>query len=157
MIETKKVPNRRTLRFDTVNDIRADAESISEHTHTALGNWSIGQIFAHVAIGMELCTDGYGDLKFPFLMRLIGPRLLPGILKNGMKPGLKFDKRLAPVFTPPGCTFGEGFERLRAAIERMNTTEYRHPSPFFGKLTRDEYEQFHCRHAEMHLSFIASK
>ena len=28
------------------------------------------------------------------------------------------------------------------------------PSPVFGPMTHEEWEQLHCRHAELHFSFI---
>jgi hypothetical protein len=36
----------------------------------------------------------------------------------------------------------------------LKTEPQRHPSPFFGTLTNEEWDALHCRHAELHLSFI---
>jgi hypothetical protein len=36
----------------------------------------------------------------------------------------------------------------------LKTEPRRKPSPLFGELTIDEWNQLHCRHAELHLSFI---
>jgi hypothetical protein len=43
---------------------------------------------------------------------------------------------------------------LRAAIDRLNREPKRAPSPVFGKMTREEWDQLHLRHAELHLSFF---
>jgi hypothetical protein len=43
---------------------------------------------------------------------------------------------------------------IRAAIGRMKTESTRFPSPFLGELTRDQWDQLHCRHCELHLSFL---
>ncbi len=38
-------------------------------------------------------------------------------------------------------------------IDRLNREPQRYPSPVFGKMTKEEWDQLHLRHAEMHLSF----
>ncbi len=43
---------------------------------------------------------------------------------------------------------------LRQAIHRLQTEEKRAPNPVLGKLTREEWDRLHCRHAELHLSFL---
>ena len=64
---------------------------------------------------------------------------------------------MEPDFMPPDeVSIGDGVAALRSAIERFksaNDSELQ-PSMAFGKMTRDEYNQLHMRHAEMHLSFI---
>ena len=47
----------------------------------------------------------------------------------------------------------DGLDQLRTQIERLNREAKRAPSPVFGKMTREEWDQLHLRHAEMHLSF----
>jgi hypothetical protein len=36
----------------------------------------------------------------------------------------------------------------------MKAEPQRFPSPFLGELTREQWDQLHCRHCELHLSFI---
>ena len=43
---------------------------------------------------------------------------------------------------------------LGAAIERAGSQRMKHPSPVLGKLSHEQWEQLHCRHAELHLSFL---
>ncbi len=43
---------------------------------------------------------------------------------------------------------------LKTAIQPLHLEPQRMPSPFLGKLTKDEWDRLHMRHAELHLSFF---
>ena len=49
----------------------------------------------------------------------------------------------------------EGAAALRAQIERVRSGAAFIPaSPFFGRLSREQWIELHLRHAELHLSFV---
>jgi len=48
-------------------------------------------------------------------------------------------------------------ERLREVIERQDRDQHREPHGAFGRLSREQWEQLHRRHAELHLSFLESE
>ena len=85
-IDTKTISGRRTLEFDTLDDVLADAEILTAKHATTVGNWTLGQIFQHLANTMNLSIDG-SDFRAPWYFRLIGPLILRSILKKGMSPG----------------------------------------------------------------------
>ncbi len=54
--ETSKVQGRRKVQYTSLRDVLADAERISKGRVEALGNWSAGQIFMHLANSLNDST-----------------------------------------------------------------------------------------------------
>lgn len=156
-IDTGKVKGRRELHFHTLNDIGADVEQLARAGEVrALGNWSAGQNLKHLAIVMNCCIDGFPS-KLPavlrFLLRLF---MKKKVLTTSMGPGFKLPKG-ASALIPPTTTWEEGLQAIRQALQRQKTENARVPSPFLGPLTREEWDQLHCRHCELHLSFLVPR
>ena len=57
-INTKRVTGRRTLRYESFAEILADAESMAVVPTRTLGNWSVGQIYKHLAKAADVLIDG---------------------------------------------------------------------------------------------------
>lgn len=153
-VDTKRVTGRRTLRFESVEALRAEAERLAAGPHRTLGNYTLGQILAHLAQVMEYSLDGFPPIRLPWLMRKAGPLMKGRILRKGFPAGIKPLRGMGDAFKAPEATTEEGLARLRTAMGRLQTQAERHPSPLFGNLSRAEWDQFHCRHAELHLSFV---
>lgn len=152
-VDTKKVTDRRTVRYATVDDLLQDAERIAKGPHRALGNWSAGQVFTHLAIVFGLAVDGNFPLKPPWFIRL-GARLFKRrILRKGLPPGFQLPKG-AESMIPGETSADEGLELLRRALARWKSEPQRAANPLLGKLTHEEYDQFQLRHAETHMSFL---
>ena len=153
-VNTAKVKGRRELHFTKLADIQADAERLASGPVRQLGNWSLGYALAHIAGTMKIALDG-ATFRVPFFIRWFAPLLKKGMLRNPMKPGFQLPKKAAEELMPIGqVTTQEGLDRLRTAIDRMNREPQRHPSPVFGQMTHEEWDQLHLRHAELHLSFF---
>jgi len=154
-INTAKVLNRRQLHFASPQDILDDAERLDPAATKALGNWSGGQIFSHVAIVMNDSIDGTA-LRFSWVLRMLGRLLKKRILSKGMSPGFQLKGPAVAILVPPAATSWEtGLKNLRQAIIRLQTENKREPSPFLGPMSREEWDQLHCRHAELHFSFLS--
>lgn len=156
LIDTTKVQQRRPLRFTSLDDIRADLDRLAQAGEIrTLGNWSAGQIFQHLAVGFNCSIDGLRfHLPAPvrFLFRLF---LKSAFLNKPMRAGFRLPAKSATQLVPPPTTGQEeGLLNLRQAIHRLQTEEKRAPNPVLGKLTREEWDRLHCRHAELHLSFL---
>ncbi len=152
-IDTKSVSGRRILEFNTLDEVLADAEILTAKHATTVGNWTLGQIFQHLANAMNLAIDG-SDFRAPWYFRLIGPLFLRSILKKGMSPGYQLSAPAASLLIPeddPGTE--SGLEALRQAIARMKTEDHREPHLAFGKMSHEKWDELHRRHAELHLSF----
>jgi len=153
-INTTKVTGRRELHFSSVEDIRADVEKLAAdaNLHT-LGNWSAGQIFQHLAVSFNSCMDGFG-FAIPWHMRFVAKFFRSRILQGRMGPGFNLPKDAAEKLLPPPTSLQDGLQNIRHALDRLKTETQRVPSPFLGVLTHEEWNQIHCRHSELHLSFI---
>ena len=152
-VNTKTVEGRRELHFDSFNDLLAEADRLAGGEVKMLGNWSLAQMFMHLAAGINSNIDG-STLKPPFFFRLMAPFMKKKFVYGGIPSGIQIPEKAQAQFLPQddaetGATLGE----LRQAIERFYSAEKLAPHPLFGKLSKAESEQFHLRHAEMHLSF----
>ena len=151
-VKTKTVSDRRVLCFRTLEDLRNEAKSLAnDPNHRMLGNWSLGQVFSHLAILMNLSMDGF-SFSAPLVPRLILTLMRNRILSKGIPPGASLKGQMSQLIPPPTST-QEGLEQLCQAIDRLENEPTRHPSPLLGKLTRAQWDHLHCRHGELHLSF----
>src|SRR5262245_58687809 len=57
-IDTSKVKGRRTVRYESYDDLLADAERMAGTEFHTLGNWSLGQICKHLARSIDMMIDG---------------------------------------------------------------------------------------------------
>jgi Protein of unknown function (DUF1569) len=154
-INTTKVTGRRQLHFDSLEDILADVERLAQSKDIrALGNLSPGQIFKHLAIVMNKSIDGFvhrPPTVVRFLIRLLFKRK---VLTQTMSAGFKLPAKAEGELIPPATSLEEGLQSIRHAIKRLKTEATRAPSAAFGPLSTDEWNQLHCHHAELHLSFL---
>ncbi len=156
-INTKRVPNRRTLRFQTVEDVLAEAERLAATPHRCLGNWSAGQIFMHLALTMNNSVNGV-PFRAPWFVRVMMGFARRRFLSNPMSPGFQMPDYMAKHFSPADVvSLEEGLAALRAATQRYQSAPTLAPSPAFGEMSRAEYDQLHARHGEMHLSFLVAE
>jgi len=154
-IDTSKVTGRRELKFNTLDEILNDVEHLCQGKVRSLGNWSPGQNVRHLTILMLGCLDGI-DLEVPFLTRMAVSLAKGRILTKRMSPGLQLPKA-ADALLPAETSWEEGVQEMRTALIRMKTESQRHAHPALGKLSREQWDQLHCRHCELHLSFLVSE
>ena len=153
-INTAKVANRRQLHFNSLDDIAAEVERLAAFKELrALGNWSSGQVLQHLASTMDNSIDGFpffvpGPIKL--VLRVFMKRRF---LSKPMPPGFKLPRRAEKML--PGKTSWEtALANFRDAMQRLKSETRRSPHPAFGPMTADEWEKIHCRHSELHLSFL---
>jgi hypothetical protein len=157
-VDTAKVQGRRTLHFERLEDIRADVDRLAQAQEVKhLGNWSAGQVLKHVAMIMTCSLDGF-RARPPWYFRLMflfmRPFMKSKFLRDPMPAGFKMPSFAAAEMNPPASTWNEGLAAIREALHRLQTEPQRAPSPFMGNLTSDQWTQLHCRHSELHLSFL---
>ncbi len=155
-IDTAKVQGRRQLQFKSLDEIRADVDTLAAAREVStIGNWSAGQALKHVATIMNKCVDGF-ETHPPFFIRwIVRAFFRRHFLTKPMSAGFKLPKAAAAELIPlPPVSFDEGVSSVRQAIDRLKSTPTRVPSPVLGPMNVDEWTQLHCRHAELHLSFL---
>jgi hypothetical protein len=154
-INTKRVQGRRSVRYASFDELLADARRLAASEPRALGNWSQGQIYDHLARSMNASIDGAGfSIAAP--LRWIASRFLKRrFLERGLPAGFKAPPR-AKKYMPGETSTPDGLAALEAAIDRLGHETTRMPHPAFGEMTREEWDQLHLRHAELHMSFLVT-
>lgn len=150
-------PQRRVLRFESLDDILADAERMASSPHVTVGNWSLGQILDHLARGSDALFDGFG-FQAPWLARaLLAPLVKKRVLNRSMPAGFRLPARgRAALVSESPVEIQEGLAQLQKSLRRFDAESPDQPHPFLGRLTRDEAIRLQLRHAELHLSFVVS-
>ena len=154
-IDTTKVTGRRTLHFNTLADIAADVDQLTKAREIrTLGNWSAGQVVQHVATTMNKSIDGF-NFRVPWPIRLVLPLLLKRrFLTQTMSAGFKLSGKAEAEMVSRPISLEEAVGNFQKAVARLQAESKREPHPAIGKLTPEEWEQLHCRHSELHLSFL---
>jgi hypothetical protein len=152
-VDTAKVKGRRNLDYQSLEELRADAERLSSGPVKALGNWSPGQIFRHLAISFNHSIDG-AAIKFPWYLRLMARLFKKKLISGPMPPGFKIPSDAAKLIVPGPTSTEDGLTELRAAIARLQREPKRARHPVFGDLTQEEWNQLYLKHARLHMSFL---
>jgi hypothetical protein len=162
-IDTGRVPKRRAVRLQTVEDLQAEAERVAAAVAAgrvrALGNWSPAQVFWHVGRLIELSFDGFSWryrrgpqwLTRPF--RLLAWRWL---IRLALRPGFRNPPEAAALEPPATVSWEEAAAYLRRQIERIPSGErMTQEAAVEGPYTHEQWLYIHLRHAELHLGFLA--
>jgi hypothetical protein len=152
-INTAKVEGRHNLKFASYDEVLADVDRLCSGSIKALGNWSPGQVFRHLARAYNGSIDGF-TVTFPLHIRLMGKVLRNKLLSMAMPPGFKLPPEGAKALEPPPTSTEEGAAELRAAIARLQREPVRAKNPVFGTVTKEEWDKIHLTHASLHLSFL---
>lgn len=152
-VNTKKVQGRRQVRYESLDELLDDAQRLSKVEVRTLGNWSPGQIYQHLAMSLDSSIDG-SDFSLPAPVRWIMSLLMK---KKFLKKELPAGFKSTDEFIPDETSVEEGFAALEKSIKRQKEETTRVPHPGFGNISRDEWNDFHLRHAEMHMSFLTTK
>jgi hypothetical protein len=152
MVNPAQVTGRRTLHFNSYEDVLADVHAMQASRKHALGNWSLGQVCEHLAKAIEYAIDG-APFRASWIFRMVGPWIKKRFIARPMKPGFQLPKSAAE-YLPTQTEDAAGVARLEKAIQRWGQCSDIKPHSIFGPMTREEYDQLNFRHAEMHLSFI---
>ncbi len=150
-----KTAERRKVHFENLDEILQDAKAVTAGPHRVTGNWTAAQNIHHVAWTIGASNNGF-DIKIPLAMKLFGKtlRVLGKHLKP-INPGINPPKKVAEAFAPPDqVTLDDALGLLDKEVEAAKNGGMTYPSPLFGDLSPEEWEAVHCRHAELHLSFI---
>jgi Protein of unknown function (DUF1569) len=153
-IDTGKVTGRRQLHFNSLDDIVADVEQLAKAKEVrSLGNWSNGQVLKHLTLVMNGSIDGMPRVMPGFMRFFLSLFMKNSFLKNPMPAGYELPKRAAAILPSP-TSWEQGLQGFRQAANRLRTETTRQTHPVMGRLTVDEWNQVHCRHSELHLSFL---
>jgi hypothetical protein len=159
MVNTSKVTDRRSLRFNSIGELAVEVDRLAAAERTGKlrrnGNWTLGQICGHLAAWINYAYDGFPMGPPPWLIRVILRSRVKKYLRDGMPAGVRIPKVKNGTFATEPLSVEEGTERLRRAIKRLQSGEpARFDSPAFGKLSDEQRIALNLRHAELHLGFL---
>ena len=151
--------SRRKLRFNSIADVKSEIDRIEQADRDGslrtTGNWTAGQIMAHVASWIEYGYDGYPLKKPPFFLRWVLRFMVKKFLRDGMPAGIRIPGLAAGTIGMDPMPTSDAGERLRKAFQRLDSREEAiFDSPAFGKMSHDDRIQLNLRHAELHLGFL---
>ena len=156
-VDTGKVTGRRTLRFESIDELRAEVDRLAaserEGKLRALGNWTLGQALGHLATWAEYSFCG-APLKPPFLIKLILRMGKKKFLNGSMRTGVRIPKVPGGTLGTDDLPLDEALTRYRTALDRLRRESPTAPNVIFGPLTHEEWINLNLRHAELHLSFF---
>lgn len=149
-VNTKQVTRRTGIHYESLDDVLTDAEQLAGDQSKQLGNWSPGQVYSHLAKPMNASIDGFGfTISAPvrlILQLFMKRRFLRKSIPAGINGG--------NFSSPQKVSDEQGLDDLRAAVKRQTEEPSRVEHPGLGKLSREEWTNFHLRHAELHMSFL---
>ena len=98
-IDTRRVKNRRDVRFSNFDEFLADADRLASGPVRRLGNWTLAQIFDHLARSMTVSVDGTNE-QFPWPLRIALRLVRKRIIGSPMKPGYRVPENVAVLLRP---------------------------------------------------------
>ncbi len=147
-------PGRRTLRYQSLDEIMPDVERLLEG-HTTVGQWSLAQICCHLATVMRRVVDLPASTPHD-PSQLLGEEKKRQVFETGMIPeGLPAPPAVIAMEFRGEREEAEG---LRQAIAYYKAS----PGPvvphrLFGPLTKTEWDQLQLIHFAHHLSFAVPR
>jgi hypothetical protein len=145
--------HRRVLDFRAWPEVLADVDGLRRSGYQRAGQWDLSQILDHVGDGMRTATRG-NPHQGPWIVRkFLGPIILRKIIRERrMKAGIKVPKWWLPG---PGHDESEAVDRFREDVQAFETLKTEpFPHPFFGPLTKQQWNDLVLIHAGHHLSFL---
>lgn len=143
-------PERRTLQYDSLDDVMPDVERLLRG-HTTVGRWSLAEICLHLSKTIRLAVDmpasTQHDLALKFPQEKIDEVFETGLLPVGLP-------RPAAVAEPEVIGEREAAVRLREAIAYYSaSTGPVAGHRYLGPLTKDQWDRLQRIHCAHHLSF----
>lgn len=140
----------RQLDFTDFSQVLADIERLQRQGYDRAATWDLAQTCEHLAFFIESSIDG-PNYHVPWIFKvLFGRMFLKRILnQRTMKPGVPTPQKPLPL---PGGNVEAAVARLKNAIDRFQKHEGDYfPSPFFGRMTPEEWRELHLIHCAHHL------
>ena len=145
---------QRSLFFNSLDDALEELSTIERFKAVdTTGLWSYYQILTHLADYLESSMNNFSWMQPLSMRRTIGKANFFKLKQAG-----KMDPGLANPSTPKVREEGDekaALQRLRRMIEEYKKFVGEHPEhPFYGLLTREDWDFLHRIHMAHHLGFV---
>jgi hypothetical protein len=156
-VDTGSVAGRRSLRFDSIDQVLADVDRLVEAERAGrlkrLGNWTLGQTLGHLATWADYGYSG-SPLKVPFFIKWMLRLRKQSFLYGPMRAGVRIPRVPDGTLATENMPLDKAPPWFRQVWRRLKTECPPMPNSIFGMLTHDESIALNLRHAELHLSFL---
>lgn len=120
MADNDSPAKRRTLHFDSMDEIVRDVESLAQGEVTTTGAYSFGQILEHLARTLDIVTGFKPAPAIPFPVKIFGRLVRNSVINKPPKPGFKLPQKAQSVFWPSEpVSLEEGLTHFREAMRRF--------------------------------------
>ena len=145
--------DRRDLDFADLAEVILEVERLRSVSCRSTGRWDLAQTCTHLADSFTGSMDGFGVHRHVLMRLLFGRSALRDVFRtNSLGSGFTVTERLNP---PLQVDLEHGTEALASAIDRFRShSGPLHLHPFFGQLTKPEWDRLHRIHCAHHLSRI---
>lgn len=147
---------RRQVEYHCFNCLRKELdqlEAAGEENITTTGDWTPGQIVQHVGEVVTRSIDGF-DFKTPLFVRMMRPLLRAKLKGKALPSGVKLKGGSAALVPPASTKLSDAIAHMRKELDRAEQQKMSADSPIFGRMTHADWVDMHCRHAELHFSFM---
>lgn len=146
---------RRELSFSHLREVMPDVDRLLRYGYGRGGRWTLGQACEHVGLAVSGSLAGLPGHAPWLVRRTLGVLIRGQVLRSGRMPeGI----RIKPGWKlMPGSDADDraGVATLREAISDYLSTPGPLPEhPFFGPMSREQWDRLHCVHIAHHLSFL---
>ena len=125
-------------KFETLEELRTEVERLASGEVKTLGDWSLAQLFKHLAAGFNSVVDG-SSFKAPWFFKLMAPFMKKKFLCGEIPSGFSIPKEAEAQFLPSGDADTQAAkDELLAAISRVDSASDSDlaPHPMFGELSK---------------------
>ena len=76
------------------------------------------------------------------------------MVTEGFSPGIQLPDDMQHLVPSAECGWDDALSKLRQVVSRTQTERMGADHPVLGPMSHEQWVQFHCRHAELHFSFV---
>jgi hypothetical protein len=147
LVDTGKVAGRRSLRFESTDQVMAEVDRLVEAEHAGrlkrLGNWTLGQALGHLSVWGRVQLHGRAH-QGPVLPQMDAAAAETEISECA-DAGRREDSGRR------GRNVGD------RAMDRLKSEAPTALNVIFGPLSHEEWIAINLRHAELHLGFFIAE
>ena len=144
--------------LDSIQSLREEVVRANQDGHGTTGNWSVGQIYYHLAATFEGSVEGLPP-GYPSIIRLAIRPFRRLVTEKKFPRWIPIPAAIRHKLDPPNdAEAAEQYQRLLRSIDQFSSHDGDFPPhPVLGPLSAQEWLGFHIRHCQHHLSFIQTE
>ena len=151
-------PERRELKFGSMDEVVAEIDRLAESEIRTTGNHSFPEIVRHLALTHDMVTGKVKGPSPPWYLKLVIVFMKSSMLKDKPLPsGFKLPAAAEAFFWPSSEVSQEdAVVHFKESVANYVANGPLPKHPVWGTITAEQSMSMNLRHAAMHLSFVHS-